>query len=175
MSNGARFMAMSKAKGYLAPFKVIEAVEKGLSFDIEADINREGDLFCDCAVSDVAKKPTALAFDEASHRLFVGTRDPAKLIVLNSDSGRVVANYPAAAMVDDMAYDSQHKRIYFAGTEFLDVFQQTDPDHYDHIGHIPTAFRAKTAVLIPELNKYYLAIPHHEKQVAELRVYEVLP
>src|SRR5208337_1591189 len=34
MANGAKFMAMSKAKGYLAPFKVIEAVEKGLSFNI---------------------------------------------------------------------------------------------------------------------------------------------
>jgi 3-hydroxyacyl-CoA dehydrogenase/1,4-dihydroxy-2-naphthoyl-CoA synthase len=55
VANGARFMAMSKAKGYVAPFKVIEAVEKGLSFDIEADIQREGDLFCDCAISHVAK------------------------------------------------------------------------------------------------------------------------
>lgn len=55
MANGARFMAMAKAKGYVAPFKVIEAVEKGLSYDIEADINREGELFCDCALSDVAK------------------------------------------------------------------------------------------------------------------------
>jgi len=25
------------------------------------------------------------------------------------------------------------------------------------------------------LNRYYLAVPHHEKQTAELRVYEVLP
>ncbi len=55
MANGAKFMAMTKAKGYIAPFRVIEAVEKGLSYDIEADILREGDLFCDCAVSDVAK------------------------------------------------------------------------------------------------------------------------
>jgi 3-hydroxyacyl-CoA dehydrogenase/enoyl-CoA hydratase/carnithine racemase len=55
VANGARFMAMSKAKGYIAPFKVIDAVEQGLSFDIEADIRREGELFCDCAVSDVAK------------------------------------------------------------------------------------------------------------------------
>jgi len=55
MSNGAKFMAMSKAKGYIAPFKAIEAMEKGLSFDIEADVDREIDLFCDCAVSDVAK------------------------------------------------------------------------------------------------------------------------
>lgn len=126
-------------------------------------------------VSQVAKKPTAIAFDEGSHRLFVGTRDPAKLIVLDSGSGKIVSSYPAAAMVDDMAYDEKHKRVYFAGSEFLDVFKQTDADHYEQMVHMATSFRAKTAVLIPELNKYYLAVPHHEKQVAELRVYDVLP
>ena len=78
-------------------------------------------------------------------------------------------------MVDDMAYDGDHKRIYFAGNEFIDVFQQHDPDHYDLIGHIPTSFRAKTAILIPELNRYYLAVPHHASRTAELRVYKVLP
>jgi hypothetical protein len=123
----------------------------------------------------VAKKPTAIALDDASHRLFIGTRDPAKLIVLDTNSGKDVSSYPAAAMVDDMAFDGQRKRIYFAGTEFLDVFQQTDADHYDRMGHIPTSFRAKTGVLVPELNKFYLAVPHHEKQVAELRVYDILP
>ena len=55
VANGAKFMAAQKAKGYTAPFKAIEAIEKGLSFDIEQDIRREGHLFCDCAVSDVAK------------------------------------------------------------------------------------------------------------------------
>ena len=54
-ANGARAVAMASAKGYLAPFKVIEALEKGLSFDIEADVRREGELFVECAVSDVAK------------------------------------------------------------------------------------------------------------------------
>ncbi len=55
VANGAKFMVMTKAKGYIAPFKVIEALEKGLSFDIEADIRRENELFVECAVSDVAK------------------------------------------------------------------------------------------------------------------------
>jgi 3-hydroxyacyl-CoA dehydrogenase/enoyl-CoA hydratase/carnithine racemase len=55
VANGAKFMAMTKAKGYIAPFKVIEAIENGLTFDIEKDIDREGELFGDCAVSDVAK------------------------------------------------------------------------------------------------------------------------
>jgi 3-hydroxyacyl-CoA dehydrogenase/enoyl-CoA hydratase/carnithine racemase len=51
----AKVTAAAKAKGYIAPFKAIEAVEKGLSFDIEADIEREVELFSDCAISEVAK------------------------------------------------------------------------------------------------------------------------
>jgi len=127
------------------------------------------------SIAGEGKNPTSIAFDENAHRLFLGTRVPGKLVVLDSDSGKIVANYPAAAMVDDMAYDGGSKRIYFAGTEFLDVFHEQDADHFDRIGHIPTSFRAKTGVLVPELKRYYLAVPHHDKQVAELRVYEVLP
>jgi DNA-binding beta-propeller fold protein YncE len=127
------------------------------------------------SIAQEGKNPTSMAFDENTHRLFLGTRAPGRLVVLDSDSGKVVVSYPAAAMVDDMAYDNGSKRIYFAGTEFLDVFQQKGADHYDRIGHVPTSFRAKTGVMVPELNRYYLAVPHHEKQIAELRVYEVLP
>ncbi|MBW1700970.1 MAG: enoyl-CoA hydratase/isomerase family protein [Deltaproteobacteria bacterium] len=53
--NYSKMMAAQKAKGYIAPFKALEAVEKGLSYDIEADIEREVGLFSDCAVTDVAK------------------------------------------------------------------------------------------------------------------------
>ena len=132
-------------------------------------------LLATWSIAQEGKKPTAIAFDEEGHRLFVGPRDPGKLIVVNSDSGKVVASMPAPAMVDDMAYDRQRKRIYFAGTLFTDVFQQSDADHYEQIAHIPTSFRAKTAILVPELNRFYLAVPHHEKQAAEIRVYNVLP
>lgn len=51
----SKMMAATSAKGYVAPFKAIEAFEKGLSFDIEADIETEVGLFADCVVSDVAK------------------------------------------------------------------------------------------------------------------------
>jgi DNA-binding beta-propeller fold protein YncE len=127
------------------------------------------------SIAQEGKNPTAMAFDEDAHRLFLGTRVPGKLVVLSSDSGKIVTSHPAAAMVDDMAYDSGSKRIYFAGSEFFDVFHQKDADNYDRIGHIATSFRAKTGVIVPELKRYYLAVPHHEKQSAELRVYEVLP
>jgi len=132
-------------------------------------------LLATWSIAQEGKKPTAIAFDEDTHRLFVGPRDPGKLIVLNTDTGKVVAGLPAAAMVDDMAWDAQRKRLYFAGSMFIDVFQQTDADHYEQVGHVPSAFRAKTGVLVPELNRFYLGVPHHEKQSAELRVYKVLP
>jgi len=126
-------------------------------------------------VAKEGKKPTAIAFDEQAQRLFIGTREPGKLIVLDSKSGKAVGGSAAAAMVDDMSYDAGSKRIYFAGTEFLDIFQQSDADHYSQVGHIPTAFRAKTGILATDTNRYYLGVPHHEKQGAELRVYKVAP
>ena len=55
MVNYARYMAMQKGKGYIAPFKAIDAFEQGLGYDIEADIEREVGFFADCAISDVAK------------------------------------------------------------------------------------------------------------------------
>jgi 3-hydroxyacyl-CoA dehydrogenase/enoyl-CoA hydratase/carnithine racemase len=51
----ARGMAAKEAKGYIAPFKAIEAMERGLTDNFEADLKIEAELFADCAVSDVAK------------------------------------------------------------------------------------------------------------------------
>jgi 3-hydroxyacyl-CoA dehydrogenase/enoyl-CoA hydratase/carnithine racemase len=51
----AKGMAAKQAKGYIAPFKAIEAMERGLSDNFEADLKTEAELFADCAVSDVAK------------------------------------------------------------------------------------------------------------------------
>ena len=121
------------------------------------------------------KLNVAMAFDEADHRLFVVTRNPGKLIALNSDTGKVVTSVAAVGMVDDMAYDAKQKRIYVAGDQFVDVFTQKDADHYILLGKIPGSFRAKTGILVPELNRYYLAVPHHENHDAEVRVYEVQP
>ena len=51
----AKAMTAAQAGGYIAPFKAIEAFEKGLNYDIDADIETESELFVDCALSDVAK------------------------------------------------------------------------------------------------------------------------
>jgi len=51
----AKGMAAKQAKGYIAPFKAIEAMERGLTDDFEAGLKIEAELFTDCALSDVAK------------------------------------------------------------------------------------------------------------------------
>jgi DNA-binding beta-propeller fold protein YncE len=121
------------------------------------------------------KLNVAMAFDETNHRLFVVTRSPGKLIVLNSDDGKLIAELPAVGLVDDAVYDAQHKRIYLAGDQYLDVFEQKDPDHYALLSRIHGAFRAKTGILVSEWKRYYLAVPRHEGKEAEVRVYEVQP
>jgi len=121
------------------------------------------------------KLNVAMAFDEPDHRLFVITRNPGKLIVLNSESGKVITSLPAVGMVDDMSYDAEHKRLYLAGDGAVDVFEQKDSDHYALLAKVPGAFRAKTGILVPELNRYYLAVPRHQSHHAEVRVYKVGP
>ena len=55
MMDFTKAMTAAQAKGYIAPFKAVEAMDEGLSYDIDADLEKEAELFADCAVSDVAK------------------------------------------------------------------------------------------------------------------------
>ncbi len=117
-----------------------------------------------------------MALDETNHRLFVGFRKPAKLIVFDTESGKAVANLDSVGDTDDIFYDAMRKRIYVSGGEgFLDVFEQGDADHYRILAKIPTASGARTALFVPELGRLYLAVPHRGSQGAEVRVYEAQP
>ena len=117
---------------------------------------------------------TPMAFDDASRRLFVVGRKPANLVVLNADTGKIVATLPAAEMVDDMVFDPQSKRIYVACGGFTVVYQERDADHYEELGRVPTGFRAKTAFLAPQLKRFYVAAPRDKDKAAEVKIYEVL-
>jgi len=115
-----------------------------------------------------------MALDESNHRLFVGTRDPARLIVFDTDSGKVVSSLNIAGDPDDIFYDAVKKRLYVSGGEgFINIFQQQDANHYNPIGSIPTAPGARTSLFVPELNRFYVAVPHQGSQESEIRVYKV--
>ncbi len=126
------------------------------------------------SIASEGKVNVPLAYDEADHRLFVVTREPGKLIVLDSDSGKVVASLMCVGFADDAVYDPESKRIYVAGDQYVDVFDEQDADHYALLERVPGSFRAKTAILVPQLHRYYLAVPRHDGHSAALRVYKVL-
>ena len=113
-----------------------------------------------------------MAFDEADHRVFVVTRKPAQLVVLDSDSGAMVGSVPCVSDADDLYYDAGRKRIYVPGGEgFISVIQQIDADHYRPLAKIPTTVGARTGLWYEKRDRFYLAVPASSKQGAALWVY----
>jgi DNA-binding beta-propeller fold protein YncE len=114
-----------------------------------------------------------MAFDQADQRLFVVCRSPAKMIVLNTISGSVVANMPAVGDSDDVFYDQARKRIYATGgAGDIWVYQQEDPDHYRELARMSTVEGARTGFFSPELNLLFVATRQHDQRPAEIRIYE---
>jgi hypothetical protein len=117
-----------------------------------------------------------MALDETHHRLFVGFRKPATLILFDTESGKAVAHLDSPGDADDIFYDSSRQRIYVSGGDgFIGIFQQNDADQYKTITKIPTPSGARTSLFVSELNRFYLAVPHRGTQTAEVRVYEAGP
>ena len=113
-----------------------------------------------------------MAFNEADHRVFVVTRKPAQLVVLDSDSGAMVGSVPCVSDADDLYYDAGRKRIYVPGGEgFISVIQQIDADHYRPLAKIPTTVGARTGLWYEKRDRFYLAVPASSKQGAALWVY----
>jgi len=113
-----------------------------------------------------------MALDEADHRLFVVTRKPAQLVVLDTESGSLIASVPCVADADDIYYDAGRKRIYVPGGEgFVSVIQQIDVDHYKALAKIPTTIGARTGLWYEKRDRLYLAVPASSKQSAALWVY----
>ncbi len=115
-----------------------------------------------------------MALDEADHRLFVGTRTPAKLLVLNTDTGETVASLDSSGDADDIFYDGKTKRIYVSGGEgAISIFQQeVDSDNYKLEGKVDTAGGARTSLFAAESGTFYVAVPHNGSQQAEVRVFQ---
>jgi DNA-binding beta-propeller fold protein YncE len=115
----------------------------------------------------------AMALDEANHRLLIACRKPSKLAVLDTESGKVVAEFACSKDTDDLHLDPVAKRIYVtSGEGFIDTFEQKDADHYRRVYCQSSAPGARTSVFIPEKGILVVAVPERPGQKAELRVYK---
>lgn len=117
----------------------------------------------------------AIALDEPNHRLFTASRKPAQFVVFNTETGKVVTTLPCVGVNSDMSFDVARKQIYVTGSDTASVFLQRDADHYEHIAEVPTAFRAKSSIFVPELKRLYVADSGKGKPDAKLalQIFEV--
>ncbi len=123
-----------------------------------------------------ARSNFPMALDEATHRLFVACRHPAKLLVFDTETGKSVADLPIGGDADDVFCDAKRRHIYVScGAGSIHVVEQIDADHYGPLGQVSTAAGARTSYFVPQLDRLYLAVPASLLRKAELRVYEVLP
>ena len=115
-----------------------------------------------------------MALDEADHRLFIVCRLPARLVVLDTITGKPVGKFPAIGDSDDIFYDQARKRVYAIGGEgAVSVFQQDDPDHYREIAKIATVKGARTGFFSPDRGELFVAVRSTDSRPAEIRVYAV--
>jgi hypothetical protein len=120
--------------------------------------------------------PHTAGLDAAHHRLFVGSRtiphtgniggghqhEPGKLVVMDTQTGKVVQVLDSVGGADDLQYDASTGRIYFMGTTgTVAVFKEKDPNHFELLGKVPTGAISKTGLWVPDLQRFYSAVPRH--------------
>jgi DNA-binding beta-propeller fold protein YncE len=124
--------------------------------------------------TDLALGNFPMALDEANHRLFVGCRVPAKLVVLNTESGSVVAKIGISGDPDDVFYDAKRHRIYaICGAGKIDIINQADANTYKAFAKVNTTSGSRTGLFVPAQDTLFVAVPHRGSQQAEIRCYRV--
>jgi YVTN family beta-propeller protein len=113
-----------------------------------------------------------MALDEGHHRLFVVCRKPARLMVMDTESGRRVAEMPCVGDADDLFYDADLARLYITGGEGkLQVISQSDPDHYALLQEIETSPGARTSYWSSQERRLWVAAPQRGERQAKLLVF----
>jgi len=105
-----------------------------------------------------AKTPTGLAYDAKTKRLFIGCRNEPKLVVMDSDSGKVIGSFPIGRGVDYASFDPQANLIFLScGEGVLNIFHEKSADSYEALEPVKTQPSAKTMAFDPKTKKIFLS------------------
>ena len=117
-----------------------------------------------------------IALDAAGNRLFVATRSPGRLLVLDARSGRVLQSLLAPGDVGSLSYNAVGRELYAAdGVGKVVTYRDSRKARLVESGEIRTARGARTALFDPDSGRYFLAVPARRHGVAEIRVYLAAP
>jgi len=116
-----------------------------------------------------SERSGTVALDEGHHRLFVGLRNPSRVIVFDSNSGKQITSFPTVDGIDRLLYDGDNKRLYATGSAksgdhqgSIEAYRQIDPDHYELIANVPTAVGGGTSFYLKTRTSegLYVAVPN---------------
>ena len=121
-----------------------------------------------------AKSNFPMALDAANHRLFIGCRHLAKLLVLDSDSGKQLYEINTDSDVDDIFYNQKNRNIYLScGGRYVDIFKQETANTYVLIEKAASHSGARTSLFIPQSERLIVASPKSFSSGAALLVYSI--
>ena len=100
--------------------------------------------------------PSGLAMDKKNRRLFAGC-DNKKMVVVDADTGKIVATLPIGGGVDGNAFDPETMLAFSSNGEGnLTVVHEDSPEKFTVAETVPTAKGARTMTLDPETHKVYV-------------------
>jgi DNA-binding beta-propeller fold protein YncE len=122
----------------------------------------------------MGKDNSTMAFDESAHRLFVGCRS-GQMVVFDSQTGKELQALPIGKGADDLMFDAANKRIYATsgGAGVVNVYKETDPDHYQSLGQVPSGAGGKTGLLVPQMSRLFVPVPGKGTVGSAVYVYQV--
>jgi len=114
-----------------------------------------------------------MALDEINNRVFIGCRSPAKLRMVNAETGKDISMVNCSGDADDVFYNGSDSLVFVsAGRGFIDVFRAHEKELVQ-INHIKTRSGARTSLLLESEKKFLLAVPAHAGNPAALWIYNV--
>lgn len=102
------------------------------------------------------EEPTGLALDQAHHRLFSACGN-GKLLVLDAESGKKLAELPIGAGADGVVFDPVRQvALTASGSGSLTVVKETSPGSFRVVQTLATARGARTISLDPRTHRAFL-------------------
>jgi hypothetical protein len=106
--------------------------------------------------------PVGLSIDSEKRRLFIGCRNPQKLIVMSTDDGKVLADLPIGTGVDATKFDGDQAFASCRDGKF-EVAGESTSGKFEILQTVTTPLGARTMDIDPERHKVYLATAEFEE------------
>ena len=102
--------------------------------------------------------PHGLAVDAGGRRVFMSCAN-ARMMVVDADSGTLIANLPIGRGSDAVAFDSRRRRVF--SSDGLDgvvtVYQEVTPNRYEALEPVPTKVSGRTMSVDPQTGRLFVA------------------